>query len=323
MPEHLLGPHVVGQRIVVRRLVRGETGPTGGPAFTDLLGVCTAWGDGAMTLAPADRAPVEIPLADIVSGKPVPPRPSHLTRVSARDAELRGLGLVPGMETAALGEWILRTDPAPVGRLLKRANSCLAIGSPGRPFADAVTALTAFYADRARTPMAQVEQGSEVEAAFVAAGWRPLGRGDASFLAVPLSRLHRLLAAGHSVVTPTPILATASAARPQVEAHDEHGARIAVGSAVLDRDWLGIHGLSVDAAYRRRGLATAMMAELVEWGAERGARTVWLHVESDNAPALALYERLGFSEHHAVRYLVPGPVPASDGASTASSGTPR
>ena len=35
-----LGPHVVGERVVVRRLLRGETGPTGGPAFTDLLGTC-------------------------------------------------------------------------------------------------------------------------------------------------------------------------------------------------------------------------------------------------------------------------------------------
>ena len=82
----------------------------------------------------------------------------------------------------------------------------------------------------------------------------------------------------------------------------------ASGSAVLDGDWLCLHGLSVDPEHRRRGLATAVLAELVEWGAERGARTAWLHVETDNAPALALYERLGFSEHHAVRYLVPAPV---------------
>jgi hypothetical protein len=35
-----LGPHVVGQRVVVRRVVHGETGPSGGPALTDLLGTC-------------------------------------------------------------------------------------------------------------------------------------------------------------------------------------------------------------------------------------------------------------------------------------------
>lgn len=294
---------MVGQRVVIRRLLRGRSGPTGGPAFTDLLGVCTAWGDGSMTLRPdtgdpADRAPVDIALADIVSGKPVPPRPSHLVRVSARDAEARGLGVVPGMETAELGAWILRTDPAPIGRLLKRANSCLAMGSPGLPFADAVERLLDFYAARDRAPMAQVEQGSEVEASFLAAGWQPLGRGDASFQATPLARLHRLLA-------PRQARGTGEARGATAELRDDHGTRIAAGAAVLDGDWLGLHALSVDVEHRRRGLATAVLAELVEWGAEQGARTAWLHVETDNSAALALYDRLGFSEHHAVRYVVP------------------
>lgn len=305
---------MVGQRVVIRRLVRGETGPTGGHAFTDFLGICTAWGGGSLTLVPdsshAEGAPVTIALADIVSGKPVPPRPSHLTRVSAREAELRGLGLVPGVVTEPLGEWILRTDPAPVGRLLKRANSCLAMGRPDADSFDrAVERVVAFYTDRDRAPMAQVERGSDLETAFVEAGWRPLGRGDASFQAAPLSRLHRLLRT-HREPDPTPTL-TETADAVRVDLLDAHGTRIAVGCGLLDHDWLGVHALSVDTAHRRRGLATAVMAALVEWGAEHGARTAWLHVESDNAPALALYERLGFNEHHAVRYLVPtGPASA-------------
>ena len=54
----------------------GETGPSGGPAMTDLLGVCIAWGDGVCVVAPASGGvPVTIAIADIVSGKPVPPRP--------------------------------------------------------------------------------------------------------------------------------------------------------------------------------------------------------------------------------------------------------
>ncbi|MFI2706822.1 GNAT family N-acetyltransferase, partial [Nocardioides sp. CER28] len=88
------------------------------------------------------------------------------------------------------------------------------------------------------------------------------------------------------------------------------GPRVAVaigdaarGEAGIDRDWLGIHNLSVEPAYRRRGLATAVLRELLEWGAERGASTVWLHVQTDNEPALALYDRLGFTTHHSCRYL--------------------
>jgi N-acetylglutamate synthase len=293
---------VVGTRVVVRRVVHGQAGPTGGPAFTDLLGICTAWGPTSMTVAPATGAPVEILLADIVSGKPVPPRPSHLMRVSARDAELHTLVLWPGLEIEPLGEWVLRTEPAPTGRLLKRANSCLALGSPGRPLAAAVADVLAFYAARDRAPMMQVEAGSEVETALLADGWAPLGRGEASFQAAPLSRLHRLLRATATPVAPEVVrgddIVTATL-------HDADGTRIAGGTAVLDGEWLAVHGLTVDERHRRRGLATAVLAELVEWGAEQGARTVWLHVETDNAPAMALYDRLGFSEHHVVRYLVP------------------
>jgi ribosomal protein S18 acetylase RimI-like enzyme len=45
------------------------------------------------------------------------------------------------------------------------------------------------------------------------------------------------------------------------------------------------------------------MAELLGWGAERGAMTAWLHVETANAPARALYDGLGFDVHHVCRYF--------------------
>jgi hypothetical protein len=83
-----LGPHVVGQRIVVRRLVPGETGPTGGPAFTDVLGICVSWDPCVVETATGAR--VVIPLAEIVSGKPVPPRPSVRMRAGFGECEAHG-----------------------------------------------------------------------------------------------------------------------------------------------------------------------------------------------------------------------------------------
>ena len=47
------------------------------------------------------------------------------------------------------------------------------------------------------------------------------------------------------------------------------------------------------------------MAALLEWGAERGATTAYLQVLGHNAPALALYEAMGFTTHHAYAYLTP------------------
>ena len=45
------------------------------------------------------------------------------------------------------------------------------------------------------------------------------------------------------------------------------------------------------------------MAELLEWGAERGATTAYLQVLGDNTRAFALYDGLGFVPHHRYRYL--------------------
>ena len=65
------------------------------------------------------------------------------------------------------------------------------------------------------------------------------------------------------------------------------------GDAALDGSWLGVHGMVTDPSYRRQGLARRVLAALAEWGAEQGATTLWLHVETDNVPAIALYEGLG------------------------------
>ncbi|HYG92165.1 MAG TPA: GNAT family N-acetyltransferase [Nocardioides sp.] len=302
--RHLLGPHVVGQRIVVRRLVRGETGPTGGPAMTDLLGICLAWEDGVCLVQPESGEPVPVAVGDIVSGKPVPPRPSVRMRVPARDAELHTASLWPSVETFPLGEWVLRTDTAPVGRLRRRANSCLAMGDPGMAFEDAAAAVRDFYAERGRPPYVQVELGSELEAAFIRSGWQVDPTGDAELRLAALTQVRRRLRAVGGT-------AGLAADGPRALATmGDGGSRWARGEAAVDGDWLGIHSLEVAPAHRRQGLATAVTAELLEWGAEQGATTVWLHVETDNAPALAFYDGLGLARHHTCRYLRPAGSPA-------------
>jgi len=297
--HHLLGPHVVGQRVVVRRLLRGETGPSGGPAMTDLLGVCLSWGDGLCVVQPEQGGPVEIAIADIVSGKPVPPRPSVRMRVSPRDAELHTASLWATVEATPLGDWLLRTDTAPVGRLRRRGNSCLAMGDPGMPFAHAAAAVRSFYDERGRPPYVQVQAGSHEEEAFAAARWQHDPTGDAEMRLASLSQVRRRLRAA-------PDLADLVVDGPRAVATvSDGGATRARGEAAVDGDWIGVHGIEVDPAHRRQGLANAVLAELLGWGAEQGATTVWLHVETDNAPALAWYDGLGLAPHHTCRYLVP------------------
>jgi ribosomal protein S18 acetylase RimI-like enzyme len=75
--------------------------------------------------------------------------------------------------------------------------------------------------------------------------------------------------------------------------HDD----VAVGIAVEDDGIVGLFCLAVDPARRRGGLGTAMVRALL---ARSAASIAYLQVESSNAPAIGLYERLGFSE--AYRY---------------------
>ena len=300
---HRLGPHVVGQRVVVRRLLRGQTGPSGGPAMTDVIGTCTAWGDGRCVVVPESGAPVEIALADIVSGKPVPPRPSVRHRVSAYDAELHMLSLWPDVETRRLGGWLLRAAPPYEGRLRRRANSVLAMGDPQMPLAEALSLIHAFYADRDRPALAQVELGSAEEAGLVAAGWTPVPDKDNAFMigsvAQVLRQAPRLPEEG--LISLTPTSGSDAAARP-VRAEAEIADR-ARGRAALDGDWVGLHTVEVHPDHRRKGLASRVILELLDWAGSLGATTAWLHVETHNAAAIALYEGLGFRTHHTARYL--------------------
>lgn len=57
--------------------------------------------------------------------------------------------------------------------------------------------------------------------------------------------------------------------------------------------------LYVRPAARRRGLARALMAHVVDWGTERGADVMTLEVLSTNTDARTMYDRIGFTEEMA------------------------
>lgn len=299
-PAHTLGPHVVGARVVVRRLVPGETGPSGGPAMTDVLGTCLRWSAGECVVQPDDGPPVTIPLRLVVSGKPVPPRASVRHRVPPREIHRHVASLWPDVTTEPLGDWVLRAAPPVDGRPRRRANSALAMGDPGVPLAEALDRVAAFAARHDRAPLAVVEVGSGDEAALAAHGWTAIDLAPVQTRLAPLARTRRTIGA-------PPDGALVAEDGDRVEVRLGGAAR---GRAAVEGDWLGLHGLHVHPDHRRRGLARSVVAVLLEWGAERGATTAWLHVESDHAPALALWEGLGFRTHHVHRYVGPGPGPS-------------
>ena len=302
-PEaHRLGPHVVGTRVVVRRVLPGETGPSGGPAMTDVLGTCTSWGDGVCVVEPESGDPVRIALADIVSGKPVPPRPSVRHRVSPLEAQLHALALWPDLETEPVGDWLLRRSPTATAR---RANSVLALTPAG---VDGAYERVVAHYDR---PVAAVLPGSAEDDLFRGHGWVLESHdADTLFQLASLAQVRRALRGSRGLDTgaerPTRPTNEVELVEPTAHTVTARIGDVARGVAAYDRDWVGFRSVEVAPGHRRRGLGLTVMAALLEWGAEQGAITAYLQVLGDNGPALALYEQLGFVTHHAYRYLTPG-----------------
>jgi len=318
---------VVGQRVVVRRVVPGETGPSGGPALTDVLGTCESWDAEKTRIRAEDGTVTTIALADIVSGKPVPPRASRFSRLTDDEVELRATALFRPAAVERVGDWLLRYAGGTNGR----PNSILPVGDPGTAIDDALARAAQFYADHGRSPVAQVVVGSPVQAELEDRGWvrlRP-DEADTEVRLAGVAKLSRALSgldtgdvtyadtltrdwlvgnegaqANFDVVSST--LDLPEVAFASIEAD---GAQVARARVNLADDWAFLADLTVQPEARRAGLGRRVTAGCVEWAAERGASVMLLQVIGDNEPALRLYESLGFERHHAYRYLTPATPP--------------
>jgi aminoglycoside 3-N-acetyltransferase I len=63
-----------------------------------------------------------------------------------------------------------------------------------------------------------------------------------------------------------------------------------------ERSEIYIYDLAVSAAHRRQGIATALINALRAIGRERGAYVVYVQADPPDAPAVALYTKLGRRE---------------------------
>ncbi len=60
-------------------------------------------------------------------------------------------------------------------------------------------------------------------------------------------------------------------------------------------DEVHLLNLTTAPAHRRQGHAQRLMQALLDWACRRQAQSLWLEVRESNAPARALYDRLGFA----------------------------
>lgn len=297
--------------------------------MTDVLGICESWADGLATVRREDGSRVEIPTADIVSGKPVPPRPSVHRRLGAVEADRLALPGWRPAESEPLGEWVLRAS----GGFSSRGNSALALGSPGLPLEDAVRRVEEWYAARSLSPRAHVHPDGPEAEVFEAAGWSV---HDPTLLMLSsVSRVLRRLRGDrvaesraaeprHDPLLDAGWLATDERAARHgedarsvlesgevtfVTVRDDEGTVLARGRGAFHGDWVGVSSLWTREDLRGTGLGSAVLESLLEWGAERGATTSYLQVVESNVAARRLYEARGYEVHHRYAYMAQDDAP--------------
>jgi GNAT superfamily N-acetyltransferase len=70
---------------------------------------------------------------------------------------------------------------------------------------------------------------------------------------------------------------------------------VACGLTIVEEDYAGLFDICTPGDYRNQGIATALCAHLMQTARLHGADRCWLSVVVDNASALRVYEKLGFS----------------------------
>ncbi|WP_446685249.1 GNAT family N-acetyltransferase [Kitasatospora albolonga] len=321
-PEVRLDGSDVGRRVSVRRLSEVVDDR---PVFRDVIGVLTSWDSEGITVVPRDGGAVTIPRQLLVAGKPVPlfpARRSPLPVSSPVELQRTAARGWPAVEQEPLGEWTLRASSG----FTRRANSVQALGGPDLPLPEALAAVDRWYEARGLPGYVEVSvpgspeglaeelarSGAELAPTLVRtaplAGLVRLGQGhdrvrlsrtaDASWL----SRYRRvgddpaLERAAHQVLHGGPSVWFATVPGPG------GAAPLAIGRCVIDGAWACFGAVEVAPEARRTGLASTLMAVLAARAAEEGATGGYLQVEAENAGAIALYDRLGFTTSHTYHY---------------------
>jgi len=233
-----------------------------------------------------------------------------------------------GTDEDRLGGWLLRAADGFTGR----ANSALPLGDPGMPLDDALAAVARWYRDRALPPMIAVplplegdSPGHQLDKHLSERSWltRP---GPAFVMVAGLSRVPPVgtlpagaefridaepddlwLAGYRQKKRQPPVMRTVLMSAPAqafASIRGDGGEVLAIGRLSIADGWAGITAVEVSQARRRAGLGLALTSGICAAAAARGARQVFLQVETDNVPARTLYERCGFRYSHRYHYRV-------------------
>jgi ribosomal protein S18 acetylase RimI-like enzyme len=232
---------------------------------------------------------------------------------------------LPALQTIFYDGWILRLSDS----IMRRANSISPLYESTLPLEEKIAYCEALYAERGRRivyKLTDQSQPADLEGALLANGYYEDCRTSVQVL--ELNGAHPSTLNGDLTVEmsdqPTDAwfasnadfhdagerrkLVTqaifASLVPPAIYVRLLHRDQpAAVGMAVLERGWVGLYSITVAPPFRQQGIGVALTQTLIKWGADCGAHHAYLQVMTNNAPALKLYEKLGFTEAYQYWYL--------------------
>lgn len=86
---------------------------------------------------------------------------------------------------------------------------------------------------------------------------------------------------------------------------DRESVAVACGQIAIEAELIGLYDVFTAESRRGAGLAGALCLQMLRAACDFGARTAYLQVEADNAPARRAYRKLGFSDAYAYHYRTP------------------
>jgi len=225
----------------------------------------------------------------------------------------------PAAEEGRIGGWRLHATDG----YSRRINACWPLADPGMALAEAVTRAEAWYAARGRPAIFKLMDGDDEPADLAThlagLGYRPHTR--TLVMTGPASGEAESAVCVHAAVDDTfeAVFAAAGAGDPgdtrerletlrRVPAPRAFalaaaaGAPAAIGACAVEGEWAGVFAMRTAPLHRRAGHARRVLSALMAAARQTGARRAWLQVEADNAPALALYNGLGFEAAYGYRY---------------------
>jgi ribosomal protein S18 acetylase RimI-like enzyme len=223
-------------------------------------------------------------------------------------------------ETARLGGWLLRAN----GGVTRRANSVLPIGPPPPPHDEAIEKVIQFYKERNLIPRFQMTETSKPieldrdlsERGFSVGLQVEMHTAAITHLVQKEPAIDVLISndisdgwmsvyaesSGYdeaSMETRKGLMKRTSLQKAFALARIDRELA-GVGFGVVEDKWLGLFNIAVHPEMRGKGVALAVNTAIAKWAHQRGARSAYLQVESENIPALKLYTKLGFQ--HAYTY---------------------